>query len=50
MNTYTVECYSCDDESTVIIGSDIPSFCPLCGSDDVVVVKEEEALEWYEDD
>ena len=51
MNEYQIECHGCDDEMVVICGSDIPTFCPLCGSDDLVIIKRETAFEdWDEDD
>lgn len=53
MNEYRLECLDCEDESIVTTGSDIPAYCPLCGSDDIQVVKRElvlEDLELWEDD
>ena len=50
MNSYRIECNECEDEMIVETGVDIPSFCPLCGGDDLFVVKQEPALEWDEDE
>ena len=51
MNEYQIECHGCDDEMVVICGSDIPTFCPLCGSDGLVIIKRETAFEdWDEDE
>lgn len=48
MNEYRVSCYDCEDETIVVAGSDIPEFCPLCGSDNTEVIVLEEEL--YEDE
>ena len=50
MNNYLVECFECDDEVVLTCASDIPAFCPYCGGDDIVVSKQEEPLEWEEDE
>ena len=50
MNEYWIECHACDDEMTVICGTDIPAYCPLCGAEDLVITRVEESLEWDEDD
>lgn len=44
MNEYRISCFDCEDECIVSTGSDIPSFCPLCGSEDTEVVAREEML------
>jgi len=45
MNEYRIECHACDDEMTVICGTDVPAFCPLCGEEDLVVTRMDEELD-----
>ena len=50
MNRYRIECLECEDEMFVETSVDIPSYCPLCGGDDLSVIRQEEVLEWDEDE
>ena len=50
MNSYLLVCVECDDEVTLTCSSDVPSFCPFCGGEDIEVSKREEPLEWEDDE
>ena len=50
MNSYLLVCFECDDEVTLTCSSDVPSFCPFCGREDIEVSKREEPLEWEDDE